>query len=77
MKGVRRIAALFNRKEENTKSSVRIGKSWVHHVLAIAGLSGKQKTDTEPKHLHCNKNNIIHHSTIEAHWKYGIPQEFH
>ena len=41
MKGVRRIAALFNRRKENKKSSVRVGKSWVHHILAIAGLTGK------------------------------------
>ena len=44
MKGVRRIAALFNKKKENEKSSVHVGKSWVYNVLAIAGLTGKQKT---------------------------------
>ncbi len=51
MKGVRRIAALFNRKKENKKSSVRVGKSWVHHILTIAGLTGKQKTAIDSKHL--------------------------
>src|SRR5450756_860533 len=51
MKGVRRIAALFNRKKENKKSSVRVGKSWIHHILAIAGLTGKQKTAIDSKHL--------------------------
>lgn len=50
-KGVRRIAALFNRKKENEKSSVHVGKSWVHHILAIAGLTGKQKTPIDSKHL--------------------------
>lgn len=51
MKGVRRIAALFNRKKENKKSSVRVGKSWIHHILAIARLTGKQKTAIDSKHL--------------------------
>src|SRR5450759_5447373 len=51
MKGVRRIAALFNRKKENKKSSVRVGKSWIHHILAIAGFTGKQKTAIDSKHL--------------------------
>ena len=51
MKGVRRIAALFNRKKENKKSSVSVGKSWIHHILAIAGLTGKQKTAIDSKHL--------------------------
>jgi hypothetical protein len=32
MKGIRRIAALFNRRNENKKSSVRVGKSWVHQI---------------------------------------------
>ena len=51
VKGVRRIAASFNRKKENKESSVRVGKSWVHHILAIAGLTGKQKTAINSKHL--------------------------
>jgi len=51
MKGVRRIAALFNKKKENKKSSVRVGKSWVHHILANAGLTGKQKMTIDSKHL--------------------------
>src|SRR5674536_409133 len=51
MKGVLRIAALLNRKKENKKSSVRVGKSWIHHILAIAGLTGKQKTAIDSKHL--------------------------
>ena len=51
MKGVRRIAVSFNRKKENKKSSVRVGKSWVHHILAIAELTGKQKTAKDSKHL--------------------------
>ena len=51
MKGVRRIAALFNKKKENKKSSVRVGKSWVHHILANAGLTGKQKMAIDSKHL--------------------------
>jgi transposase InsO family protein len=51
MKGVRRIAVSFNRKKENKKSSVRVGKSWVHHILAIAGLTGKQKTAIDSKSL--------------------------
>ena len=51
MKGVRRIAVSFNRKKENTKSSVRVGKSWVHHILAIAGLTGKQNMAKDSKHL--------------------------
>ena len=51
MKGVRRIAALFNKKKENEKSSVHVGKSWVYNVLAIAGLTGKQKTAIDSKHL--------------------------
>ena len=50
-KGVRRIAALFNREKENEKSSVRVGKSWVHHILTIAELTGKQKTAIDSKHL--------------------------
>jgi len=52
IKGVRRIAALFSRKKENEKSSVRVSKSWVHHLLTAAGLTGKRKAATEPKHLH-------------------------
>jgi hypothetical protein len=36
VKGVRRIAALFNRKKENEKSSVRVSKSWVHCILTAA-----------------------------------------
>jgi transposase-like protein len=51
VKGVRRIAALFSRKKENKESSVRVGKSWVHHILAIAGLTGKQKTAINSKYL--------------------------
>jgi putative transposase len=51
MKGVRRIAASFNRKKENKESSVRVGKSWIHHILAIVGLTGKQKTAIDSKHL--------------------------
>ena len=51
MKGVRRIAALFNKKKENKKSSVCVGKSWVHHILANAGLTGKHKTSIDSKHL--------------------------
>ena len=51
MKGVRRIAALFNKKKEKEKSSVRVGKSWVHNILAIAELTGKQKTAIDSKHL--------------------------
>src|SRR5665254_20776 len=51
MKGVRRIAALFNRKKQNKKSTVRVGKPWIHHILAIAGLTGKQKTAIDSKHL--------------------------
>ena len=53
MKGVRRTAALLNRKKENKKSSVRVGKSWVHHILAIAGLTGKHNTAINSKHLQC------------------------
>lgn len=52
VKGVRRIAALFNREKENQESSVRTGKSWVHHILAIAGLTGKQMAAADTKHLH-------------------------
>jgi transposase InsO family protein len=52
IKGVRRIAALFNRKKENEKSSVNVGKSWVHRILTAAGLTEKQNTAAEPKHLH-------------------------
>jgi len=52
VKGVRRIAALFNRKKENEKSSVRVSKSWVQCILTAAGLTEKQKTAMEPKHLH-------------------------
>jgi hypothetical protein len=51
VKEVRRIAALFSRKKENKESSVRVGKSWVHHILAIAGLTGKQKTAINSKYL--------------------------
>jgi hypothetical protein len=51
IKGVRRIAALLNRKKENKRSSVRVGKSWVHNILAFAGLTGKQKTAIGSKHL--------------------------
>jgi hypothetical protein len=51
VKGVRRIVASFSRKKENKKSSVRVGKSWVHHIFAIAGLTGKQKTAINSKHL--------------------------
>jgi len=51
VKGVRRIAASFSRKKENKESLVRVGKSWVHHILAIAGLTGKQKTAINSKHL--------------------------
>src|SRR5665254_14731 len=40
-----------NRKKENKKSSVRVGKSWIHHILAIAELTGKQKTAIDSKHL--------------------------
>jgi transposase InsO family protein len=52
IKGVRRIAASFNRKKENEKSSVKVGKSWVHRILTAAGLTEKQNTAAEPKHLH-------------------------
>ena len=52
MKGVRRIAALFNRKKENEKSSVRVGKSCVHRILTAVGLTEKQKTAANPNHLH-------------------------
>src|SRR5450756_2860535 len=55
MKGVRRIAALFNRKKENKKSSVRVGKSWIHHILAIAGLTGKQKTAIDLSLIHISE----------------------
>ena len=51
VKGVRRIAASFSRKKENKESSVSVGKSWVHHILAIAGLTGKQKTAINSKNL--------------------------
>ncbi len=51
LKGIRRITALFNRTKENKKSSVRVGKSWVHHILAIAELTGKQKKAIDSKHL--------------------------
>ena len=42
----------YNRKKENEKSSVRVSKSWVQCILTAAGLSEKQMTATEPKHLH-------------------------
>ncbi len=51
IKGVRRIAALFNRKKENEKNSVRISKSWIHRILTAAGLTEKQETAADPKHL--------------------------
>lgn len=35
-KGVRRIAALFNKRKENEKSPVQISKSRVHQILAKA-----------------------------------------
>lgn len=51
-KGVRRIAALFNKRKEKEKSPIRIGKSRVHQILAKVGLTGTKKVPEQPKHLH-------------------------
>jgi transposase InsO family protein len=46
---------IFHLKEwqkfEPKSSSVRVGKSWVHNILAIAELTGKQKTAIDSKHF--------------------------
>lgn len=51
-KGVRRIAALFNKRKESKESPIRISKSRVHQILAKVGLTGTKEVPETPKHLH-------------------------
>jgi transposase InsO family protein len=51
-KGVRRIAAVFNKRKENGKRPTRISKSRVHQILTKAGLTGEKKVPEPLKHLH-------------------------
>ncbi len=51
-KGVRKIAALFNKRKKSRKNPIQISKSRVHQILAKAGLTGTKKVPEPPKHLH-------------------------
>ena len=45
-----KILKSLSKKGEQKKLS-SCCKSWIHHILAIAGLTGKQKTAIDSKHL--------------------------